>query len=71
MRLSQSIGRPKWAKTKNKIIPNMLPNVPGAMGINPMPKPVAKNKDGLEKTSSNLIFILVHQLLILLYLVDY
>jgi hypothetical protein len=41
----------------------MLPKVPGAMGNNPMPKPVVKNKDGLEKTFFNLIFILFHQLL--------
>ena len=45
----------------------MLPYVPGAMGSNPIPKPVAKNKDGLEKTSCNLMFILFHQLLILLH----
>jgi hypothetical protein len=32
------------------------------MGNNPMPKPVVKNKDGLEKTFFNLIFILFHQL---------
>ena len=42
----------------------MLPNVPGAMGNNPMPKPVAKNIAGSERTSFNLIFIVFQLLLI-------
>ena len=40
----------------------MLPKVPGAMGSNPIPNPVTTNKDRLEKTSFNLIFILFRQL---------
>ena len=57
IRLSHNIGRYKWANIKNNNIPKMLPYVPGAIGSNPIPKPVTKNNDGLEKTLFNVIFI--------------
>ena len=66
IRINQDKGRYKWAKAKNKATPKMLPYVPGAIGNNPIPNPVARDKEGLEKISFNFIFKLFDDPLILI-----